>query len=59
MALQMAGLRLLRAGLRLQMVGLSLQMAGLRLQSLYPISEGNPVRAERMARRAAWAAAEL
>lgn len=45
MALQMAGLRLLRAGLR--------------LQSLYPIPEGNPVRAERMARRAEWAAAEL
>lgn len=59
MALQMAGLRLLRAGLRLQMVGLSLQMAGLRLQSLYPISEDSPVRAERMARRAEWAAVEL
>lgn len=35
----------------LQRVGLRLQWAGLRLQSLYPISEGNPVRAERMARR--------
>ena len=45
MALQMAGLSL-------QRVGLSLQMAGLRLLSLYPISEGNPVRDERMARRA-------
>ena len=43
----------------LQMAGLSLQRAGLRLLSLYPISEGNPVRAERMARRAEWVAAEL
>ena len=43
----------------LQMAGLSLQRAGLSLQSLYPISEGNPVRAERMARRAEWSAAEL
>lgn len=44
MALQMAELML-------QWAGLSLQMAGLRLQSLYPISEDSPVRAERMARR--------
>ena len=43
----------------LQMAGLSLQMAGLRLQSLYPISEDSPVRAERMARRAEWAAMGL
>lgn len=43
----------------LQMVGQSLQMVGLRLQSLYPISEDSPVRAERMARRAEWVAAEL
>ena len=59
MALQRAGLRLQRAGLRLQMAGLSLQMVGLSLLSLYLISEGNPVRAERMARRAEWAVAEL
>lgn len=52
MALQMAGLSLQRAGL-------SLQMVGLRLQSLYPVSEGNPVRAERMTRRTEWAAVEL
>lgn len=38
---------------------MALQMAGLRLLSLYPISEGNPVRAERMARRAEWAVMEL
>ena len=43
----------------LQRAGLSLQMAGLRLQILYPISEDSPVRAERMARRAEWAVAEL
>lgn len=36
-----------------------LQRAGLRLLSLYPISEDSPVRAERMARRAEWAAVEL
>ena len=59
MALQMAGLRLQRAELRLQMAWLRLQRAGLSLLSLYPISEGNPVRAERVARRAEWAAAEL
>lgn len=59
MALQMAGLRLQRAGLSLQMAGRRPQRVGLRLQSLYPISEGNPVRAERMARRAKWAAVEL
>ena len=52
MALQMAGLSL-------QWAGPSLQMAGLRLQSLYPISEGTPVRAERMAKRAEWAVMEL
>ena len=43
----------------LQWAELRLQWAELRLQSLYPISEGNPVRAERMARRAEWVTAEL
>ncbi len=43
----------------LQWVGLSLQMVGLGLLSLYSISEGSPVRAERMARRAEWVAMEL
>lgn len=43
----------------LQMAGLRLQWAGLRLQSLYPISEDSPVRAEGMARRAEWTAVEL
>lgn len=52
MALQMAELAL-------QWAGWSLQRVGLRLQSLCPISEDSPVRAERMARRAEWVATEL
>ena len=39
------------AGLRQQWAELRLQWAELRLQSLYPISEGSPVRAEGMVRR--------
>lgn len=48
-----------RAGLSLQIAGWRPQMVGLGLQSLYPIYEDSPVRAERMARRAEWGAAEL
>lgn len=43
----------------LQRAGLRLQWVGLRLQSLYPISEGSPVRAEGMVRRPERVAVEL
>lgn len=43
----------------LQWAGLRLQWAGLRLQSLYPISEGSPVRAEGMVRRSERGAVKL